>query len=85
MSEQIENAWADYQADALTDPMYRYSHDHKAIFRAGYAASQKKHVGVGVGVDNRTGSTGRSRSRNNSISIIPYGSRKPPVSRGLSL
>jgi len=46
MSEQIESAWADYQADSLTDPMYRYSHDHKAIFLAGYAASQKKFVGV---------------------------------------
>ena len=46
MSEQVDQAWMDYQADALTDPMYRYSHDHKAIFRAGFMASQKKHVGI---------------------------------------
>ena len=46
MSDQLEQAWMDYQADALTDPMYRYSHDHKAIFRAGYVASQKRHVGI---------------------------------------
>lgn len=46
MSEQVDKAWMDYQTDALTDPMYRYSHDHKAIFRAGYQASQKKYVGI---------------------------------------
>ena len=45
-NETFEEMWRDYQADALTDPQYRYSHDHKAIFRAGWTAAQRKTSGV---------------------------------------
>tara|TARA_R110000796_G_scaffold125868_1_gene240432 strand:+ start:699 stop:893 length:195 start_codon:yes stop_codon:yes gene_type:complete len=44
MSDKIEEAWLDYQADSLTDPMHRYEHNHKDIFQAGWDAAQKNRV-----------------------------------------
>lgn len=41
----FSEAWLDYQADSLTDPMHRYEHNHQEIFRAGWTAAQKKTIG----------------------------------------
>lgn len=46
MTSKIDNLWAEYQADVLTDPQYRYSHDHKDIFTAGYNAGQRKETAL---------------------------------------
>lgn len=43
MQKSLEEAWRDFQADALTDPQHRYEHNHKDIFRAGWQAGQSKH------------------------------------------
>lgn len=46
MTNKIDNLWAEYQADLLTDPQYRYSHDHKEIFKAGFNAGQRKETAL---------------------------------------
>ena len=42
MSEKIEEAWTEYQFGKMIDPVHRYEHDDKAIFTAGWLASQKR-------------------------------------------
>jgi hypothetical protein len=42
MSGRIEEAWTEYQFGKMVDPVHRYEHDDKAIFRAGWEAGQKK-------------------------------------------
>lgn len=44
MIDPIEEAFRDFQADTLTDPVKRYTHDDKEVFRAGWIAAQKKPV-----------------------------------------
>jgi hypothetical protein len=39
----LDEAWLDYRADTLVDPAKRYLHDDRAIFEAGWSASQKRH------------------------------------------
>ena len=42
MSDKIEDAWTEYQFGKMIDPVHRYEHDDKEIFRAGWIASQKR-------------------------------------------
>ena len=42
MTDRIEEAWTDYQFGKMIDPVHRYEHDDKEIFRAGWTASQKR-------------------------------------------
>ena len=42
MTDRVEEAWTEYQFGKMVDPATRYEHDDKAIFRAGWIASQKK-------------------------------------------
>lgn len=42
MSDRIEDAWTEYQFGKMIDPVHRYEHDDKEIFRAGWLASQKR-------------------------------------------
>lgn len=42
MTDPIEEAFRDFQVDTLTDPVKRYTHDDKEVFRAGWMASQKR-------------------------------------------
>lgn len=42
MSDKIEDAWTEYQFGKMIDPVHRYEHDDKEIFRAGWVASQKR-------------------------------------------
>jgi hypothetical protein len=42
MSDRIEEAWTEYQFGNMIDPVHRYEHDDKSIFRAGWEAGQKK-------------------------------------------
>jgi hypothetical protein len=42
MTDPIEEAFREFQVDTLTDPVKRYTHDDKEIFRAGWVAAQKK-------------------------------------------
>lgn len=44
LSKRIEEAWTEYQFGKMVDPVHRYEHDDKAIFRAGWEAGQKKPV-----------------------------------------
>jgi hypothetical protein len=43
MKASLEEAWQNFRADVMTDPQYRYTHDHKEIFRAGWRAGQTNH------------------------------------------
>jgi len=47
MVDKIEEAWTEYQFGKMIDPVHRYEHDDKEVFRAGWLASQKPHVPVG--------------------------------------
>lgn len=38
----MNEAWTEYQFGKMVDPVHRYEHDDKAIFAAGWKASQKK-------------------------------------------
>lgn len=42
MSNRVEEAWTEYQFGKMVDPVHRYEHDDRAIFRAGWEAGQKK-------------------------------------------
>ncbi len=42
MTDRIEDAWTEYQFGKMIDPVHRYEHDDKEIFRAGWTASQKR-------------------------------------------
>jgi len=42
VSDKIEDAWTEYQFGKMIDPVHRYEHDDKAIFTAGWLASQKR-------------------------------------------
>lgn len=42
MTNRIEEAWTEYQFLKMIDPVHRYEHDDKAIFRAGWEAGQKR-------------------------------------------
>jgi hypothetical protein len=38
-----DDAWLDYRADKLTDPIKRYTTSERDIFEAGWVAAQKRH------------------------------------------
>lgn len=40
--DRIEEAWTEYQFGKMIDPVHRYEHNDKEIFRAGWLASQKR-------------------------------------------
>lgn len=40
--DKIEEAWTEYQFGKMIDPVHRYEHNDKEIFRAGWLASQKR-------------------------------------------
>jgi hypothetical protein len=42
MIDPIEAAWTEYQFGKMIDPVHRYEHDDREIFRAGWLAAQKK-------------------------------------------
>jgi hypothetical protein len=42
MSDRMEEAWTEYQFGKMIDPVHRYEHDDKAIFAAGWKASQRR-------------------------------------------
>lgn len=42
MSNRVEEAWTEYQFGKMVDPVHRYEHDDRAIFKAGWEAGQKK-------------------------------------------
>lgn len=42
MPDKIEEAWTEYEFGKMIDPVHRYEHDDKNIFRAGWEAGQKK-------------------------------------------
>lgn len=42
MSDRMDEAWTEYQFGKMVDPVHRYEHDDKAIFRAGWIAAQKR-------------------------------------------
>ena len=44
MSDKIEEAWTEYEFGKMIDPVHRYEHDDKAVFRAGWDAAQKNRV-----------------------------------------
>lgn len=37
-----EDAWDDFHADRLTDPMRRYAADERDVFMAGWRAAEKR-------------------------------------------
>lgn len=41
---KAEEAWYDFRADMLTDPVRRYSHDDREIFIAGWKAAQRRNT-----------------------------------------
>jgi hypothetical protein len=42
MSDKIDNAYTEYQFDKMIDPATRYTNDGRDVFRAGWAAGQRK-------------------------------------------
>ena len=42
MTDRIEEAYTEYQFNKMVDPATRYTNDGRDVFRAGWAASQKK-------------------------------------------
>lgn len=46
MTKTIEDAYEDFRADRLTDPVMRYSTTERDVFAAGWKASGQKRVGV---------------------------------------
>lgn len=39
---KIDDAWQEFRADMMTDPVRRYSSDQRDIFAAGWKAAQRR-------------------------------------------
>ena len=39
---KIDEAWDDFRADLMTDPVTRYAHTERDVFNAGWKAAQRR-------------------------------------------
>ena len=40
--KKIDEAWDDFRADLMTDPVTRYAHTERDVFDAGWIAAQRR-------------------------------------------
>ena len=40
--KKIDEAWDDFRADLMTDPVTRYAHTERDVFDAGWKAAQRR-------------------------------------------